>query len=217
MRQATNRALSYSLILGIWLLPLLATVGLERITPRDKTSSGPFTIDLKYSPTDDPGVSDKLEITAPPNMELAVYLNDRLLDVVKTDALGRRTLDMPVLPQRRNEITALPTQINSSTLPLFYDPSGFQKLTSLPAHIRVEMPFLAAGILQEDGLHLYGSTAPDSNTEVKAESCSGRVLAEAKSDAEGSFHAVLPVSGKASLPKQYCLRVTPRVRARGGG
>ncbi|MBI5964398.1 MAG: hypothetical protein HY863_13055 [Chloroflexi bacterium] len=209
MRQATNRPLTLALILGIWVLPLLATLGLEKIYPSDTASSQPFTIDLKYSPTDEPGVSDKLEVTAPPNMELAVYLNDRLLDVVKTDALGRYDLDMPVLPQRRNEISALPTQIDSSTLPLFYDPNGFQRLTLLPSHIRVEEPFLAAAILQEDGLHLYGSTAPKSKVEVGTESCSGSILTESNSDEEGSFQAVLPADGNTTSPKQYCLRVIP--------
>ncbi|MBI5842076.1 MAG: hypothetical protein HZB19_18475 [Chloroflexi bacterium] len=210
MRPATDRPLTFLLLLGICFFPLLATLGLAQFNPPDTSASEPFTIDLKYNPTDEPGVADKLEVTAPPNMELAVYLNDRLLDVVKTDALGKYFLDMPVLPQRRNEIAALPTQIDPSTLPLFYDPTGFQKLNVLPAHTKVEAPFLAALVNQEDGLHLYGSAAPMSRIEIGRESCSSIALVEATSDEEGSFHAILPDSANDTPIKTFCLSVIPQ-------
>lgn len=201
MRQPVFRPLTAIVVLGVCVLPLLSVIAFPKTTEAEQR----FTIDLAYQPNDQPGAPDELAITAPPNMELGVYLNDRLLDVVQTDNTGKFNLAMPVLPQRRNSLTALPTEIDSSTLPLLYDPYGFQEQKTLPANVKIEKPFLAAAFTADDGLHVYGSAAPESGIRIGAEGCINGV--DIVADSEGSFHAVLLFDGNASLPKWYCMRV----------
>lgn len=206
MKIAVFRGMTTATILAVCIFPLLSVIGLKWSGGATLEGEQRFTIDLAYKPNDQPGLPDELEITAPPNMELAVYLNDRLLNVARTDKTGKHNLIMPVLPQRRNEIIALPTEIDSSTLPLFYDPYGFQKLNILPEIKIIGEPFLAAAFLHADELHIYGSAAPGNKLRIGAEGCDKAV--DSEPDGEGSFHAILPSNGAGSLPQWYCLLVS---------
>lgn len=196
-----------SLILGILLFPLLAGLILNGAAAGEEQTA---VIGLDFQAGTQPGEPDRLIGNAPPGMELAVYLNDELLDVTDSNSMGEFSLDMPILSQRRNDITVLPTELDSSTLALLYDPRGFDSLHIPPARTLVDIPFLAAAIRQTDGLQLYGSAVPFTQVEIFAESClASKPNVTVEPDDEGSFTALLPMNANARLPDEYCIRVTP--------
>ncbi|MEW6029093.1 MAG: hypothetical protein AB1554_06370 [Chloroflexota bacterium] len=207
MKGTSGRFFLPSLILGVLLFPLLA--GLVAGGPaggEERTA----VIGLNFQRGTQSGEPDRLIGQAPPGMELAVYLNDELLDVTDSDATGGFSLDMPVLPQRRNDIAVLPTELDSSTLALLYDPRGFDALHIPPAKTIPAAPFLAAAIRQPDGLQLYGSVVPFTQVEIFAESClASKPNVTVEPDDEGSFIALLPLNAEARAPDEYCIRVTP--------
>lgn len=208
MKGTSGRFFLTSLILGVLLFPLLASLVVGRFVLPETAEASTITANSERGTQ--PGQPDRLTGQAPPGMELAVYLNDELLDVINSDATGKFSLDMPVLPQRRNDITVLPTELDSSTLALLYDPRGFERLHIPPAKTLLAAPFLAAAIRQPEGLQLYGSAVPFTQLEIFAESClPTKPNVTVVPDDEGSFIALLPLGAEARLPGEYCIRVTP--------
>ena len=170
MQPAAKYPLTVSLLLGICIFPLLASLLYGTAAPE---SAQLPAIRLAFEPGKI-GAPDMLRGYAPPNMELAVYLNDSLYDVVTTSPAGEFLLDMPVLPPRSNNITALPTEFDASTLALLYDPHGFSSLYIGPADLQVEEPFLAAAIRDADGIRLYGSATPFTTLDIFAGTCASQ-------------------------------------------
>ncbi len=213
MKSASNRPIT--LFLGVCLFPLLASLLVGIAAPGKQTQEA--TITVNFVAGEEPGVADLLKGHAPPKMELAAYLNGRLLDVTHADSKGEYELVMPVLPPRRNELVVLPTDLDASTLALLYDPDGFERLTIPPAQLFLEAPFIAAAIRQPGGLQLYGSALPFTRLDIFADNCTSinpNVTVSPNEetnriDDEGSFIALLPFEADAPLPAQYCIRVTP--------
>ena len=165
MQRGSNRSILLLLLLGVWILPFAGAM-LTRAADTGKIKR-PYTItvDFKAGGT---GEADIVTGQAPPNTELAVYLNDRLLDVTRANSQGVYTVDMPVMSQRNNDVVTLPTALDSSTLPLLYDVYGFQSAHLRPADIIISEPFLAAVMRGPNGLQLYGSVTPFTHVEIFA-------------------------------------------------
>jgi len=213
MKKASLRPLAF--VLGACLLPLLASLVIGLAAQGTPTRQS--TIRADYAAASETGLPDLLKGQAPPKMELAAYLNGRLLDVTTADADGNYELILPVLPPRRSELAVLPTELDASTLALLYDPYGFDRLTVPPADLFLEAPFVAAVIREEGGLQLYGSAIPFTQLDIYADDCADanpRVTVTPDNeidriDDEGSFRALLPFAADAPLPARYCIRVTP--------
>lgn len=218
MQPTAKYPLTVALLLGVCLFPLLAS---QLIGTNQAEGAQTPAIYLEFEPGKI-GKPDTLVGHAPPNMELAVYLNDDLYDVITTSASGEFTLDMPVLPPRSNDITALPTQFDPSTLALLYDPYGFSSLYIGPADLQIEEPFLASATREAEGIRLYGSATPFTTLDIFAGTCSEsnpktRVTSKEISpdgsnnriDSEGSFKALIPFPPQDAMPDRYCLRVAP--------
>lgn len=198
-----------ALLAGICLFPLVASLLLGASMPGEAARQAIISVDFEAGK--EAGLPDRLIGRAPPNMELAAYLNGRLLDVTHADTKGDYEVILPVLPPRRSELVVLPTKLDASTLALLYDPYGFDRLNIPPADLFLEMPFLAAAIPQPGGVQLYGSAIPFTTLEIFTETCSpARLLASVTPDDEGSFIAFLPLAAGASPPAQYCLRLAPQ-------
>ncbi len=207
MKSSSIRPLA--LLAGICLFPLAASLILGIPMPGETTRQAVITVN--FDGGKEPGLPDRLVGIAPPNMELAAYLNGRLLDVTHAKVKGDYEFILPVLPPRRNELVVLPTKLDSSTLALLYDPSGFDRLHIPPADLFLEAPFLAAAIPQPGGLQLYGSAIPFTELEIFAETCSpASPQVSVTPDDEGSFIALLPLDAGASPPARYCLRLAPQ-------
>jgi hypothetical protein len=207
MQRVSNRTVLLLLILGVWILPFAGAL-LARAAETGNIKR-PYTITVGFQPGGT-GAPDLVTGQAPPNTELAVYLNDRLLDVTRSNNQGEYAVDMPVMPQRNNDVVTLPTALDSSTLPLLYDVYGFESAHLQPADILVSEPFLAAVMRGPNGLQLYGSVTPFTHVEVFADSCgSGNAPVTASVDEEGGFFAEMKCDANASLPGTYCFRVAP--------
>ncbi len=204
-----------AVLMGICLFPLIASLIIGIFLPGQAARQE--IISAQFEAGKEAGLPDRLIGRAPPSMELAAYLNGRLLDVTQTNAKGDYEFVLPVLPPRRSELVVLPTALDSSTLALMYDPYGFDRLNQPPADLFLEAPFLAATIPEPGGLLLYGSALPFTQLEIFAETCSPSKahttvtpLSEDRFlDDEGGFTAFLPLAEGDSLPAQYCIRLSP--------
>ena len=173
------------LALGSVIIPLLAALIGEQMLygSRYDDIAADYVIDLNYDRSD-----NRLEGAAPARTELAVYLNDSLLDVVRANGRGRFSTDLYSLPERRNRLVALPTEIDPSTLAVFYLAKGFQEHWVAGRPREPEPPFLASATLHDGTLEVYGSTEPSSDVEICLDACAGgQPTLSAKSDDEGSF------------------------------
>lgn len=207
MKSVSIRPLA--LMAGVCLFPFFASLLLGIPMPGGTSRQAVIRVDFEAGK--EAGLPDRLIGRAPPNMELAAYLNGGLLDVAQANAKGDYEIVLPVLPPRRSELTVLPAELDESTLALLYDPFGFDRLNIPPADLFLEAPFLAAVIPQPGGLKLYGSAIPFTQLEIFAETCSpARLLASVTPDDEGSFIAFLPLAAGTPPPVQYCLRLAPQ-------
>ena len=116
----------FPLFLGIFIVPLLVLLlagYLVTLTGPSLTAPD-FIVDLDYAPATQPGIADKVVGQAPAHMELGIYLNGELAGITNSNLGGSFFSPLPVLPNRRNSLAALPTKIDSSTLLLLYTPTG---------------------------------------------------------------------------------------------
>ncbi len=205
MKRVSNRAIVSLLILGVWVLPMLGALFARAAD--SNPSQRPYTITLDFRSA--PGQPDQAVGQAPPNTELALYLNDRLLSVTNSNRQGDYSFDLPVLPQRRNDLVTLPTALDSTSLPLLYDVRGFQGIHIPPADVQITEPFLAAVVPNPQGIQLYGSVTPFTQVQVWADSCQNGAATPVNVDEEGGFAAKLLLAAVSALPAQYCFRVAP--------
>lgn len=148
-------------------------------------------IDIIYTPGD----PDVAEGIAPAGMELGVYLNDSLFTITRADKNGRFSVPLPALPKRVNQLTALPIEIDPSTLLIYYSSSGYQqdrRGVGRPPEFLVRPPFIASAQLNNQNLLIYGSTEPRSDVEICWGDCeAGGPRMTAVTDNEGSFRGEL--------------------------
>jgi hypothetical protein len=199
-------AILAGLFLGVVILPLLVvTVGWNQLLsglnlptpPIDQSSPGSRTFSIEaYMPPEGPKLA-RVEGTAPPLAEVAVYLDDDLITITNADLAGRFSADLPTprLYGRVGKITVLPAEIDASTLKLLYTQRGFDWANTVPPlrSPTPAAPTIALPVEVTDSeIVVRGSTEPRTEVEITLD---GSAHGTGESDGEGSFEIALPLTG----------------------